>query len=217
MIRKINEGQSIPTYGENGLRMFTDKINKAYYKCALPMYSAINISDNELDMLIESPDFPRYRKEILESLNLIRSLAKDTARQLETTIKILDNGYSYKNESVGSRKIRRKNVNESVDNVDGYAVQIRDMGKGYTHLLLFSTYDEAKNAYDSLDAVEDAEYSDEFDEYDLDMYIQSVLDSADDIVNEIDWRNEIDRNNVWTASDDTRYEIVGKVDLWLYW
>lgn len=38
-----------------------------------------------------------------------------------------------------------------------------------------------------------------------------------DIVNEIDWRREVDNNNVWTSHDDTKYKIIDSVDLWLYW
>ena len=42
-----------------------------------------------------------------------------------------------------------KMIRESKDNVDGYAVQIHDMGKGYIHLLLFDNYNDAMDAYES--------------------------------------------------------------------
>lgn len=102
--------------------------------------------------------------------------------------------------------------------VDGYAVQIHDMGKGYIHLALFGSKEDAETAYKTLKLIwrfaDDGGY--ESDEH-YDMDIENALDLADDIINEVDWRREIDKDNIWTAADDTRYQIVGEVPLYVYW
>ena len=116
-----------------------------------------------------------------------------------------------KNESFCMRKFNR--LNESFDDIDGYAVDIRDMGKGYHHLLLFNDIADAEYAYDRLDDISDSDMDDE----DITIAVNAVVDTCNEVVNEIDWRREIDKNDVWTAGDNTRYQIVGEVDLWLYW
>ena len=97
--------------------------------------------------------------------------------------------------------------------VDGYAVDIRDMGNGYHHLLLFNDEADANYAYDQLDALSESDKDDE----DIAMDVDAIVDTCNEVVNEIDWRREIDSNDIWTAYDDTKYQIVGEVDLWLYW
>jgi hypothetical protein len=121
------------------------------------------------------------------------------------------------------KKKSRKSLKENLDGVDGFAVDIHDMGKGYHHLLLFTDKDTAESAYNGLAECE--EYADngvdddgyEYDEYALDDGINQISGMADEIVNEVDMRREVDRNDIWTAADDTRYQIIGSVDLWIYW
>jgi hypothetical protein len=121
------------------------------------------------------------------------------------------------------KKKNSKSLKENLDGVDGYAVDIHDMGKGYHHLLLFTDEDTAESAYNGLAECE--EYADrgvdddgyEYDEYALDDGINQISGMADEIVNEVDMRREVDRNDIWTAADDTRYQIIGSVDLWIYW
>ena len=121
------------------------------------------------------------------------------------------------------KKKNSKSLKENLDGVDGFAVDIHDMGKGYHHLLLFTDKDTAESAYDGL--VECEEYADrgvdadgyKYDEYALDDGINQISGMADEIVNEVDMRREVDRNDIWTAADDTRYQIIGSVNLWLYW
>lgn len=109
---------------------------------------------------------------------------------------------------------RRKSVKASAMGVDGYAVQVRDMGKGYIHLLVYDTEEEAKNAYEDLyllewDAVTDDEY---------DMRVEYATNAAKDIISEIDWRRDIDKDNIYNY-DDGRIQIINDVsiDLYLYW
>lgn len=125
MVERLNEGQSTPVFGENGLSMLLDKLNRAYYKGAIPMHSGVQISDNELDMILDSPDFPRYKDDMLEVLNLIRALSKDTARQLETIIKILDNGYTY---TESKNRPVKKTVKESLEPDGGY-IEVYNVNK----------------------------------------------------------------------------------------
>lgn len=106
-----------------------------------------------------------------------------------------------------------RRLRESFDDIDGYAVNIHDMGKGYHHLLLFNNLDDAEYAYDQLDDISESDANEDEISFDLD----AIIDTCDEVVNEIDWRREIDKNDVWTAGDDTRYQIIGNVDLWLYW
>ena len=121
------------------------------------------------------------------------------------------------------KKKNSKSLKENLDGVDGFAVDIHDMGKGYHHLLLFTDKDTAESAYEGLAECE--EYADrgvdddgyEYDEYALDDGINQISGMADEIVNEVDMRREVDRNDIWTAADDTRYQIIGSVDLWIYW
>ena len=108
-----------------------------------------------------------------------------------------------------------KMIRESKDNVDGYAVQINDMGKGYIHLALFDSIEDAETAYETLELIADDDGYDSDEHYNID--IENALYSADEIVNEVDWRREIDKDDVWTAADDTRYQIIGEVPLYVYW
>lgn len=125
-----------------------------------------------------------------------------------------------------SESIKKKNsksLKENLDGVDGFAVEVHDMGKGYIHLFLYNIEEEADNAYDALRAISDwANDGVDADGYEFDDYaygdaISQVADEADEIVNEVDWRREIDSEDIWTAADETRYKIIGRVSLYLYW
>lgn len=109
-------------------------------------------------------------------------------------------------------------LRESKDTVDGYAVQITDMGKGYIHLALFDSIEDAEAAYKTLKLIrlfaDDDGYASDEHYY---MDIENALDLADEIINEVDWRREIDKDDIWTAADDTRYQIIGEVPLYVYW
>jgi len=140
----------------------------------------------------------------------------DLQMELSKLIAMIEGANNYyldvKKES--KSRTRKRSIKEGIEQVDGYAVQIHDMGKGYIHLLLFNDESTAEEVLESLEYLESAEDIDE------EMFYAEVdynVDIADDVVNEIDWRREVDNNDVWTASDDTKYKIIGSVDLWLYW
>lgn len=105
--------------------------------------------------------------------------------------------------------------------VDGYAVEIRDMHDAMHDLLLFNNKDDAEWAYEQLNTIEHNfntdYYYDDLDEYEYRDMISDIFNQADDYIEEIDFRREIDDNNVWTAYDDSTWQIVNdvQVDLWL--
>lgn len=133
-------------------------------------------------------------------------------------IEILDANYRRAKsfESKNTKRSGRK-LQEDNSSFDGYAVEIHDMGKGYIHLALFNDMNDAESAYDMLKNIEsfsDDEGYESDEEYTLD--IESALQLSDEIINEVDWRKEID-GDIWTAGDGTIYKIVGRVSLYLYW
>lgn len=184
---------------------------------------AQNYIDNGMttwrEIFQDCSEIARTDKELKQSMiDQCGSISKYAEEIFDAVQNILGNET---NESV--KKKNSKSLRENLDGVDGYAVDIHDMGKGYHHLLLFTDKDTADSAYDGL--VECEEYADrgvdddgyEYDEYALDDGINQISGMADEIVNEVDMRREVDRNDIWTAADDTRYKIVGSVDLWIYW
>lgn len=63
------------------------------------------------------------------------------------------------------------------------------MGSGYHHLLLFDDTADAEYAYDQLDALSESDKDDE----DIAMYVDAIVDTCNEVVNEVDWRREIDK------------------------
>lgn len=110
-------------------------------------------------------------------------------------------------------------VKASESDVDGYAVKVHDMGKGYIHLFVYDTEEEADDAYNRLNSIRvDADYGD-IDDYEYEALINIEIDSAKDIISEIDWRRNIDKNNVYSYDDDDAIQIVNDVaiPMYLYW
>lgn len=123
------------------------------------------------------------------------------------------------------RKYGRRMAESRKNSVDGYAVEIRDMGRALVHLLLFDTLDEANNAYEALCNIErfadegsyddDEGYKDDW--YDAD--ISDVFDCAKELTDPIraDW--DVDKDGIWESYDGSRYKVINDgayVDLWLY-
>ena len=128
-----------------------------------------------------------------------------------------------KNESKSRKSSRKLGIRESYDDyVDGYAVKLHDYGKGYIHLLLFEDKYDAEDIYTQLESLSDGAEMLDDEEFDIEVFndeVSSVIDKADEVVTEIDERREVDKNGIWTAVDDTKYQIINDVPvvLWLYW
>ena len=189
------------------------------------LLSALNEWENMLGRHIMEPketeqDRVQFVKFLRDTEKKIEEINRDLYRADQNFVTAIESGSkpSYAYESKNRSKKRRIKESVSGENIDGYAVQIQDMGKGYIHLVLFDSIEDAESAYKILKFVElfadDGGYAS--DEY---YYsgIEEALCYADEIVNEVDWRREIDKDDVWTASDDTRYQIVGEVPLYVYW
>lgn len=159
------------------------------------------VCNGKEDICVSKVNGVNYRLE--KYLNQVSALKKDISKVLTQESK--------------SRYYRKSKIKESAGsgNIDGYAVQINDMGKGYIHLALFDSIEDAETAYETLELIADDDGYDSDEHYNID--IENALYSADEIVNEVDWRREIDKDDVWTAADDTRYQIIGEVPLYVYW
>lgn len=115
-------------------------------------------------------------------------------------------------------KIRRRPITAAKKpKVDGYAVNIRDMHDALHDLILFRNKDDAEWAYEQLNTIEQRANAGDIDDDEYTDMISDVLNMSDDYVEEINFRREIDNNNVWTALDDSKWQIVNDVwvDLWL--
>lgn len=93
--------------------------------------------------------------------------------------------------------------------VDGYAVKVHNYRTACYDLFLFDNESDADAAYEGLEMLsynaEQGMYDNE-DEFNMDLEL--ILDSANEYVEEIDFRRAIDDNDVWTADDGTRWQIV---------
>lgn len=100
----------------------------------------------------------------------------------------------------------------------GYAVVYRDMASGYQHLFMFATEAEALDAYNGLDALSDQLDNGEIDKIDYDYAIEDITNAAEDMAFEIDFRNDIDSNNIYTEPYGTnrKWQIVNPVAVDLY-
>lgn len=110
-------------------------------------------------------------------------------------------------------------VRESVNNgLAGYAVVYRDMASGYQHLLMFTTKDEALDAYNELDALSDQLDNGEIDKIDYDYAIEDITNATEDMAFEIDFRHDVDGNNIYTEPYGTnrKWQIVNPVAVDLY-
>ena len=110
-------------------------------------------------------------------------------------------------------------VRESVNNgIAGYAVVYRDMASGYQHLLMFATKDEALDAYNELDALSDQLDNGEIDKIDYDYAIEDITNTTEDMAFEIDFRHDVDSNNIYTEPYGTnrKWQIVNPVAVDLY-
>lgn len=123
------------------------------------------------------------------------------------------------------RKHGRRMAESRRNSVDGYAVEVRDMGRALVHLLLFNTVDEAEGAYETLCNIEhwaDEGVDDDGNEYDEDLYdadIEAVFNWATELTDPIraDW--DVDKDGIWESYDGSRYKVINDgayVDLWLY-
>lgn len=118
------------------------------------------------------------------------------------------------NASVSSRKAVK--ASELTD-VNGYAVQIHDMHDAMYDLLLFGNREDAEWASEQLEIISNRADNGELDDYEYRDMISDVFNMSDDYIEEINFRTEIDRNNIWTAFDDSKWQIVNpvSVSLWL--
>lgn len=100
----------------------------------------------------------------------------------------------------------------------GYAVVYRDMASGYQHLLMFATKDEALDAYNELDALSDQLDNGEIDKIDYDYAIEDITNATEDMAFEVDFRHDIDGNNIYTEPYGTnrKWQIVNPVAVDLY-
>lgn len=118
------------------------------------------------------------------------------------------------NASVTSRKVVKAS---ELTNINGYAVQIHDMHDAMYDLLLFGNREDAEWASEQLEIISNRADNGELDDYEYRDMISDVFNMSDDYIEEINFRTEIDRNNVWTALDDSKWQIVNpvSVSLWL--
>lgn len=118
------------------------------------------------------------------------------------------------NASVPSRKAVKAS---ELTNINGYAVQIHDMHDAMYDLLLFGNREDAEWASEQLEIISNRADNGELDDYEYRDMISDVFNMSDDYIEEINFRTEIDRNNVWTALDDSKWQIVNpvSVSLWL--
>lgn len=116
--------------------------------------------------------------------------------------------------SVTSRKVVKAS---ELTNINGYAVQIHDMHDAMYDLLLFGNREDAEWASEQLEIISNRADNGELDDYEYRDMISDVFNMSDDYIEEINFRTEIDRNNVWTALDDSKWQIVNpvSVSLWL--
>lgn len=118
------------------------------------------------------------------------------------------------NASVTSRKAVKAS---ELTNINGYAVQIHDMHDAMYDLLLFGNREDAEWASEQLEIISNRMDNGELDDYEYNDMISYVFNMSDDYIEEINFRTEIDRNNIWTALDDSKWQIVNpvSVSLWL--
>lgn len=110
-------------------------------------------------------------------------------------------------------------VRESANNgLTGYAVVYRDMASGYQHLLMFANKAEALDAYNELDTLSDQLDNNEIDISDYHYAIEDITNTTEDMAFEIDFRNDIDSNNIYTEPYGTnrKWQIVNPVAVDLY-
>lgn len=115
-------------------------------------------------------------------------------------------------------KIRRRPITAAKKpKVDGYAVKIHDMHDAMYDLLLFNNENDADWAYEQLSAIEGRAEAGAIDEFTYADFIGEIFNTSADYIEEIDFRHEIDSNDIWTALDDSKWQIVNavSVDLWL--
>lgn len=91
------------------------------------------------------------------------------------------------------------------------------MQKGFIHLLEFATEAEADDAYNMLHDIWSNAEEGSIDDIDYDIMVQSVYDSAKDIIEEVDWRRHIDKNNIYDYDDGNgKIQIVNDVAVPIY-
>ena len=110
-------------------------------------------------------------------------------------------------------KLRKKitanrKVMASRNRVDGYAVKIHNYRTACYDLLLFDSKSDAVAAYQALEDLSYGADQGMYDEDEFNFALEDIFNSADEYVEEIDFRRAIDDNDVWTAGDDTRWQIV---------
>ena len=162
-----------------------------------------------------------------ETLDKIRKLENEFSDAVSTLIKLRDSLDDAFNDAFPTKWSKKKS-NESVkryrklreadeDKLDGYAVAIKDTGKGYYHMLTFDSKSDAESAYKALVKIgkdmDAGKYENDIKGFNKEL--DKVLDTADEVTNRID-KTEM-YNDYWEAFDETRYEIVGYVDLWINW
>ena len=123
-----------------------------------------------------------------------------------------------KEKGVNASVSSRKDVKASeLTDVNGYAVKIHDMHDAMYDLLLFGNREDAEWASEQLEIISNRMDNGELDDYEYSDMISDVFNMSDDYIEEINFRTEIDHNDIWTAFDDSKWQIVNpvSVSLWL--
>lgn len=95
----------------------------------------------------------------------------------------------------------------------GYAINVHDMHDGMHDLLLFNDSNDAEWAENQLHIINDRVDNGDIDDYEYYDMLHCVYKMADDYIEEINFRTEIDNNNVWTALDDSKWQIINIVSI----
>lgn len=123
---------------------------------------------------------------------------------------------SMKVRSASGRRMAEDYDDEFEGGINGYAVQIHDYTKGYINLLCYYNIDDAEYAEERLDALwyeaEDGNVSDEEYSYEL----SDILTFADNYIEEIDFRRNIDSDNCYSDRRYGRWQIINEVPCPVY-
>lgn len=192
-------------------------INALWEACdAVPQLVEINYEATEGIIFIfnhTTDDYDDREALLINSLEAAGYDAEYLANNGSNVI-VLDVKEKGVNASVTSRKAVKAS---ELTNVNGYAVQIHDMHDAMYDLLLFGNREDAEWASEQLEIISNRADNGELDDYEYRDMISDVFNMSDDYIEEINFRTEIDRNNVWTALDDSKWQIVNpvSVSLWL--
>lgn len=115
------------------------------------------------------------------------------------------------------RYIHKGAIKASEQRKTYYAVQYRDMGKAYIHLLGYNTESEAEEAYRTLSELEDQLENGDISDEEYGLIFEDVYTSSADMLFEINWRS-IGKDDVYIPShnENERWKIINPVAVDLY-